>query len=118
MQANIREGPVAPLTRNIQEKEAGKEMDEEKIVRQHTSHQKELTTKLYHVASEGAHLPSSKTSKSQRKLSSSRSTNGGRLVISETRASSVSNLKVKPEPTIRKQAITPISKNTQNERLT
>ena len=111
MQANIREGPAAPLTRNIQEKEAGKDMDKEKIVQQHTSHQKELTTRLYHVASAGAHLPNK--SSSQRQLSSS-STNGGRLVISETRASSVSNLKVKPEPTIRKQAIATISKNTQN----
>ena len=111
MQANIREGPAAPLTRNIQEKEAGKDMDEEKIVQQHTSHRKELTTSLYHVASEGLHLPNK--SSSQRQLSSS-SINGGRLVISETRSSSVSNLKVKPEPTIRKQAITTISKNTQN----
>ena len=115
MQANIREGPAAPLTRNIQEKEAGKDVDEEKIVQQQTSHQKELTTSLYHAASEGLHLPNK--SSSQKKLSSSSSTNGGRLVISETRASSVSNLKVKPEPTIRKEATTSISKENTSQDL-
>ena len=111
MQTNIREGP-APLRRNIQEKEAGKDMDEETIVQQHTSHPKELTTNLYHVA--GVHLPSNRSSKSQRQLSSN-STIGGRLVISETRASSVSNLKVKPEPTIRKLATTPVSQKNTNK---
>jgi len=54
----------------------------------------------------------SERSSSQRQLSSSRFMNQGRLVISDNRSSSVSNLKL--QPSISKEAITAPSKHKQN----
>ena len=111
MQTNIREG-AAPSNRNIDGTEAGGK-DVEKKMHQPTiaSHQKEPTTSLYHAASKGVDL----RKKSQRQLSSSSSsTNGSRLAISENRASSVSNLKIEPQSGNSKEATTTISKHTQN----
>ena len=109
MQTNIREG-AAPSNRNIDGTEAGGK-DVEKNQPTIASHQKEPTTSLYDAASEGVDL----AKKSQRQLSSSSSsTNGSRLAISENRASSVSNLKIEPQSGNSKEATTTISKHTQN----
>ena len=80
-------------------------MEERKILPHSiSSHQKELSQNLDRfVTSEGAVLPK----KSQRQLSSSSS--------SDTRASSVSNKKIKPESSLSKKTKTTISKRTQNE---
>ena len=109
MKTNIREG-ADPMAGNKFLRTTGKDMEERKILPHSiSSHQRELSKNLDRFAtSEGALLPK----KSQRQLSSSSSSH---LVNSDTRASSVSNKKNKPESSLSKKTKTTISKRTQNE---